>query len=163
MELYPAEVTHFEHDFIEFEDEKVPVSDLKYYEGTLVDERDSHVKGAIIDGIFIGEVNSKKDGIYYIESAKRHENIKDAQTNSLYTINDALSNGLLDKSTFSYQNLNTGQSISLNEAYEQGFVNGQFYYSEKSKDVIESGEKRNLFEDISYQIKYIIDPDTNTK
>jgi hypothetical protein len=80
MELYPAEVSHFEHDFIEFEDEKVPVSDLKYYEGTLVDEKDSHVKGAIIDGIFIGEVNSKRDGVYYIESAKRHENVKEAHS-----------------------------------------------------------------------------------
>jgi hypothetical protein len=91
MELYPTEVTHFEHDFIEFEDEKIPVSDLKYYEGTLVDEKDSYVKGAIIDGIFIGEVNSKKDGIYYIESAKRYENIKNAHS-IIYHESDVNSN-----------------------------------------------------------------------
>jgi hypothetical protein len=73
MELYPSEASHFENDFIEIDNENVPVSDLKMYEGKLVDERESYVKGAIIDGIFIGEVNSKKDGIFHIESAKRYD------------------------------------------------------------------------------------------
>ena len=80
MELYPSEVSHFETDFIEVDDEKVPVSDLKAYEGKLIDEVESYVKGAMIDGIFIGEVSSQKDGVYYIESAKRYSNIDNAHS-----------------------------------------------------------------------------------
>ena len=97
------------------------------------------------------------------------ETIKDAQTNRLYTINDALSNGLLDKSTLCYQNMKTGHSISLNDAHEQGLVNGSFYYNNKDFEKTEKCQngkiemEKHLFEDLSYQIKYIIDPDTNTK
>ena len=78
MVLHPSEESHFDEEFIELEDTKVPVSDLKVYRGKLVDEPDSEVSGAFIEGIFIGQVNSPKDGVYYIESAKRYENMNDA-------------------------------------------------------------------------------------
>ena len=95
------------------------------------------------------------------------KNVKDPKTDSLHTISDALNSGLIDKSTLFYQNGMTGQSISLNDAYEQGLVNGTFYYNEKISNSngyegkIES--EKLLCEDLSFQIKYIIDPDTNTK
>ena len=79
MELKPSDTTHFEQEFIEIENEKVPVSELKTYEGKLLDENNSHVSGAIIEGIFIGTVYSEKDGVYHIESAKRYD-IKNGHT-----------------------------------------------------------------------------------
>ena len=87
MELYPSETSHFEEDFVEIDNEMFPVSELKTYEGKLLDEDNSQVTGAIIDGIFIGKVTSQKDGVYYIESAKRYDNIKNSHS-IIYHEND---------------------------------------------------------------------------
>ncbi len=89
------------------------------------------------------------------------ETIKDSNGDNLYSINDALNYGLLDKTTLCYKNDKTGALLSLNDAYEQGYVNGTSYYDGQKKCLKTSWQL--IYEDLSYQIKYIIDPDTNTK
>jgi hypothetical protein len=52
------------------------------------------------------------------------ESVLDAKTGKRLSISDAIKFGILDQSTLSYKNAITNKSISLNEAYESGFVKG---------------------------------------
>ena len=48
--------------------------DFQLYEGRLADEpHTSSVFGTIIDGVFVGTINSPKHGKFYVESSKRYE------------------------------------------------------------------------------------------
>lgn len=80
MELVPADLTHFLNEFIEIGDKKVPVNQLQMYEGKLADDSNSKVTGCIMDGIFVGEIKTGNDGIYYVESAKKYDGIEDAHS-----------------------------------------------------------------------------------
>ncbi len=69
------------------------------------------------------------DGV--IETKRTHEtstltieSILDAKTGIRLSVGDAINAGILDQAQLAYKNTITGQLMSLNEAYERGFVKG---------------------------------------
>lgn len=63
----------FSSNFIEINEKKLKTSNLltRFYEGYLADEPDdSHVNGFILNGLFYGNIRSKKDGSFNIEHSK---------------------------------------------------------------------------------------------
>lgn len=52
------------------------------------------------------------------------DSILDARTGIRLSVNDAISAGILDQNQLVYKNTLTGRLMSLNEAYEKGFVRG---------------------------------------
>lgn len=74
--LNPTDKSHFKAKHIEFHSAskkllKVPHNVI--YEGFLIDEPDtSSVKGHVIDGLFVGSIETK-DGTYFVEPAKKYD------------------------------------------------------------------------------------------
>jgi hypothetical protein len=78
LELVPTELTHFLNEFIEIGDKKVSVNQLQLYEGKLANDLNSRVIGCIMDGVFVGEIKTGNDGVYYVESARKYDGVDDA-------------------------------------------------------------------------------------
>lgn len=104
------------------------------------------------------------------------ESVKDAKTGQIYSINDAIKIGILDKQSLCFKNTKTGQIMSLNDAHEQGFVHGKYHSgsltsknhpsSNKSFELIKSNDGKVVLaekEELNYQISSVIDIETGKK
>jgi hypothetical protein len=55
------------------------------------------------------------------------ESVKDAKSGLSYSISDAIKMGLIDQTNLLYRNTLNGQVVSLNDAFQNGFVKGIIY------------------------------------
>ncbi len=82
--MKPADRHAFANEHIELNSENTKL-DLKklvnFYEGYLAEEPEtSYASGSIIDGVFYGTINSKKDGKFFIEPSRRYNSTLDAHS-----------------------------------------------------------------------------------
>ena len=73
LKLKPTQQSHFKEDFVEVDLNKTNIKpELIVYEGYLLDEPDSSsITGYIINGLFIGTINTAK-GKYFVEPSLRY-------------------------------------------------------------------------------------------
>lgn len=77
------------HEFVEVDERKIPISNFLEYEGILLDEpNDSKVSGSIIDGSFVGTIRSKQSGLYHVEPAVRFDKSLGHSKSVVYHEND---------------------------------------------------------------------------
>jgi hypothetical protein len=94
MKLEPVARSPFKLEFVEVnDDEKIPLSDFmdKFYEGQLLDDPKSRVKGSIIDGVFYGTIETSANGRYYVESTRTYNKALRSQS-IIYHEADVLDN-----------------------------------------------------------------------
>lgn len=111
------------------------------------------------------------------------ESVLDVKTGLSYSISDAIKIGILDQANLCFKNTLTGQVMSLNDAYSNGFVKGKFYENQsnsstKTDPKNSNSSNKNEFkysklsygntvlaecEEKCYKITSLLNPITNTK
>jgi dystonin len=95
------------------------------------------------------------------------EYVKDLRTGRNIGVHEAIKNGLLDRQSLNYNNPLNGECLSLNKAYEKGYIIGHYtdlygedstftYMQQKFVDQTEKEEK-------TYYIIDLYDPSTNRR
>lgn len=70
----------FDSDHVLIDGKSYPVSSVQFYKGKIVGQDGSRVTGSIIEGAFVGTVETESDGVYHVEPAGKYkEASKDAQ------------------------------------------------------------------------------------
>ena len=89
---------------------------------------------------FISDKEVQNKGPNEIELKRNHESftltiksVIDARSGVVYSISEAIKIGILDETNLSYKNSLNGQLMSLNEAYLQSYVRGNFYENQANE------------------------------
>ena len=96
------------------------------------------------------------------------ECVKDLRTGRNVDVHEAMKSGLLDRHSLNYKNPLTGESLSLNKAYEKGYIVGHYTdsYGEHAAYTITQQQRfvdQTEIEEKTYYIIDLLDPVTNRR
>jgi dystonin len=91
------------------------------------------------------------------------EFVLDPRTNRKVSVTEAMHSGLLDRQTLHYRHPITNESLTLNRAYDKGFIIGHYTdsYFNQSKTTTKTTTTTTRTDERSYFIISVLDPRTN--